>query len=140
MISKIRLVVKKNFNVKFLATMDGIIRKRYTANFKKEVVLAALRENHTLSELSSKFKVDSTQIRKWKSQLIDGIPDIFSSKATKKEEAEKELLDELNNQIGQLTVENDWLKKRSHLWKKEIVLIVNLLLNHTNDCVGNQTG
>ena len=59
--------------------------------------------------------VHSSQIHKWKSQVLDGIPEIFSSKAAKKEKSEKELIDELYKQIGQLKVENDWLKKKLEL-------------------------
>ena len=91
------------------------MRKNYPVNIKKKVALEALKGDQTLSELSSKFEVHSTQIHKWKSQVIDGISDIFSNKAAKKEKSEKELINELYKQIGQLKVENDWLKKKLEL-------------------------
>jgi len=88
------------------------MRKTYSNIVKKKVVLAALKEDQTLAELSSRFEVHSSQIHKWKSQVLDGIAEIFSNKAAKKEKSEKELIDELYKQIGQLKVENDWLKKK----------------------------
>jgi len=92
------------------------MRKAYSNNIKKKVALAALKGDQTLAELSSRFEVHSSQIHKWKSQVLDGIPEIFSGKAAaKKEKSEKELIDELYKQIGQLKVENDWLKKKLEL-------------------------
>lgn len=91
------------------------MRKKYPIGFKKKVVLAALKGDQTLSELSSRFEVNSTQIHKWKSIVVEGIPDILSTKAAKKESSEKALIDELYKQIGQLKVENDWLKKKLEL-------------------------
>lgn len=88
------------------------MRKTYSNIVKKKVALAALKGDQTLAELSSRFEVHSSQIHKWKSQVLDGIPEIFSSKVGKKEKSEKELIDELYKQIGQLKVENDWLKKK----------------------------
>ena len=91
------------------------MRKKYSNILKKRVALAALKGDQTLAELSSKFEVHSSQIHKWKSQVLDGIPEIFSSKAAKKENSEKKFMDELYKQIGQLKVENDWLKKKLEL-------------------------
>jgi len=91
------------------------MRKTYSNIVKKKVALAALKGDQTLAELSSRYEVHSSQIHKWKSQVLDGIPEIFSSKAAKKEKSEKELIDELYKQIGQLKVENDWLKKKLEL-------------------------
>ena len=88
------------------------MRKTYSNLVKKRVVLEALKGDQTLAELSSRFEVHSSQIHKWKSQVLDGIPEIFSNKTAKKEKSEKELIDELYKQIGQLKVENDWLKKK----------------------------
>ena len=94
---------------------EGTMRKTYSNILKKRVALAALKGDQTLAELSSRFEVHSSQIHKWKSQVLDGIAGIFSSKAAKKENSEKELIDELYKQIGQLKVENDWLKKKLEL-------------------------
>ena len=54
-------------------------RITYSANFKKKVALAALKENKTLSELAQEFKIHPSQIVKWKSQAIEGLEDVCAA-------------------------------------------------------------
>ncbi|RKY71075.1 MAG: IS3 family transposase, partial [Candidatus Latescibacterota bacterium] len=49
---------------------------------------------------------------KWKRQLLDELPYVFSKKREKTERAQEELVSELYRQIGQLKVELDWVKKK----------------------------
>jgi len=88
------------------------MRRNHTVNFKVKVALAALREDRTLSDLSSSFGVHSSQVQKWKKCVRDNLPSLFTKKAAKKEKSYEQLIDELYKQIGQLKVENDWLKKK----------------------------
>ncbi len=53
------------------------MRKSYTSAFKASVALAAIREEGTLSELSSRFDVPSTLISKWKSHLLEQSSSLF---------------------------------------------------------------
>ena len=77
------------------------------------MALAAAKGQKTIAELSQEYKVHPTQIVQWKKQLMDSLPEIFSVRR-KKEQQEQELLtNELYQQIGQLKVELDWLKKKS---------------------------
>jgi transposase len=55
-------------------------RTRYSAEFKSKVALEALREEQTLSELSSKYNVHPNQISKWKKEAIEGMASIFANK------------------------------------------------------------
>jgi len=55
-------------------------RNRYSAEFKAKVAMAALREEETLSELSSRFGVHPNLITKWKRQAADGLVELFSGK------------------------------------------------------------
>ena len=88
-------------------------RRNHSAQFKVKVALAAAKGQKTIAELSQEYKVHSTQIVQWKKQLMDSLPEIFSVRR-KKEQQEQELLtNELYQQIGQLKVELDWLKKKS---------------------------
>ncbi len=88
-------------------------RRNHSAQFKVKVALAAARGQKTIAELSHEYKVHPTQIVQWKRQLMDSLPEIFSVRR-KKEQQEQELLtNELYQQIGQLKVELDWLKKKS---------------------------
>ena len=90
-------------------------RKNYTARFKSKVALEAVKGQKTLSELASKYEVHPNQIGKWKQQLLDQISDIFVDKRRRKSDDDEKLKEQLYQQIGQLKVENDWLKKKAGL-------------------------
>jgi len=92
------------------------IRKNYSASFKAKVALEALKKEKTISQLSSEYGVHSNQISQWRKRLLEELPDIFSQKRKKKEKDTEEFQAELYQQIGQLKVELDWLKKKSKLF------------------------
>lgn len=93
--------------------MGRRVRRNYDENFKTKVVLEALKEQKTLAQLSSEFELQAHQISDWKKHVVSGIPSLFG---TKKEiisdEKEEELTAPLYQQIGQLKVELDFLKKK----------------------------
>ncbi len=89
------------------------MRKTYSANFKAKVTLAAIKEDKTMAELSSYFEVHRAQIQQWKKDALEELPNFFSKKKKKREKNNADLVDELYKQIGQLKVENDWLKKKA---------------------------
>ena len=91
------------------------MRKRYGSQFKAKVALAALKGEKTAAELSSHYGLHSSQIVRWKKQLEQSAPDIFSGKQEKAAQDGQRLKDELYRQIGQLKVELDWVKKKSGL-------------------------
>ena len=84
-------------------------RKRHSAEFKARVALEAAKDIKTLNELASQYGVHQTQISQWKKQLLDGIADVFSKQ--KKSVDTSKQIDDLYRQIGEVTVERDWLKK-----------------------------
>jgi putative transposase len=88
-------------------------RKRYDNRFKARVVLEALKNDRTIAEISSEHGVHANQITKWKRQVLDGLPGIFSSKPERDQRDNEALQAELYRQIGQLKVELDWLKKKA---------------------------
>jgi transposase-like protein len=90
-------------------------RRRHTAAFKAQVALEAAKEVKTLNELASQFGVHPVQIAKWKKQLLENIANLFIVNASKKDLSLVKRLDELYRQIGEVTVERDWLKKKLHL-------------------------
>lgn len=92
--------------------MDKNIRRKHPSAFKAKVAREALREQKTIAELSSGYGVHPTQITKWKQQALDGLETIFSERVVRKEEDTVKLIQSLYEQIGQLTVETDWLKKK----------------------------
>lgn len=91
----------------------GRIRRRFDAAFKAKVALEAIKNEKTISQLSSEYKVHPNQILQWKKRLLSELPGIFSRNGDKTKEDKEALTDELYKQIGQLKVELDWLKKKS---------------------------
>jgi len=87
------------------------MRKTYPGNFKAKVAVAAIRAEDTIAELSSKFEIHRVQIMRWKKEALTALPDVFSTGKDSKKQDQEKLIEELYMQIGQLKVENDWLKK-----------------------------
>lgn len=91
------------------------MRKRYDASFKARIALEAIKGDRTMAELAAAYGVHPVQISKWKKQVLDELPNVFSGQYERKEAQGKELIDQLYQQIGQLKVELDWLKKKAGL-------------------------
>ena len=87
-------------------------RRKYSDEFKAKVALEAIKGIHTMSELSSMFKVHPTVIANWKRQLLEGAASVFGSSNGKRGKSEQELTAPLYEEIGRLKVEVDWLKKK----------------------------
>lgn len=90
-------------------------RRNHTAAFKAQVALAAAKGDKTIAELASEYQVHPNQITQWKKQLLESLPEIFSRRRQNEQQEQKELNAQLYQQIGQLKVELDWLKKKSGL-------------------------
>ena len=88
-------------------------RKRFSSDFKARVAVEAIRGEKTISEIASKYEVHPNVVGQWKKRALESLPDIFSGKQKTKSAEESELRDRLYQQIGQLQVELDWLKKKT---------------------------
>lgn len=86
-------------------------RKRHSAELKAKVALEALKGERTLSELSARYNVHPNLITKWKKQAREGLVDVFSGGARKRDDEHERRIKELHEKIGQLTVEKDFLSK-----------------------------
>jgi putative transposase len=93
----------------------GNSRKQHSGVFKAQVAVAALRGDRTMSELSSEYGVHPTVITRWKKQALEGLPGLLSGKSDPKDKEAEVLQSRLYQEIGQLKVELDWLKKKSGL-------------------------
>lgn len=91
-------------------------RKRYTPEEKSKIVLELLREDSTLNEIAQKYEVSPQLISRWKTEFIENMPAVFDKKSAEMEKIKKEHIaekEELIQQIGQLSVEMNWLKKNN---------------------------
>lgn len=90
------------------------MRKSYDTAFKVKVALEAAKELKTTQELSAQYEVSAGQISQWKRQLLEGAEELFErpNKKKKREQETEEERDRLLKTVGQLTVENDFLKKK----------------------------
>ena len=86
-------------------------RKRYSAEIKARVALEAIKGQKTANEIASEYGVHPTQIAQWKKQALDELPHLFAS-AGSREKTDEALIAALYQEIGQLKVELDWLKKK----------------------------
>ena len=89
------------------------IRKKHSAAFKAQVALAAIREDATIAELSSKYGVHATVIHRWKKEAIEAMATGFSDKQQRQQSDHAVQIKELHAKIGQLTVEKDFLADAS---------------------------
>ena len=91
-------------------------RRNHDQNFKTKVVLEALKEQKTLAQLSTQFELHANQITDWKKQVVSAIPTLFEGKSEKQNALNSEQIEEITaplyQQIGQLKVELDFLKKK----------------------------
>src|ERR1041385_4705447 len=88
-------------------------RNQYSPEFKAKVALEALKEQQTLAELGACYGVHPTLVAQWKRQLREALPEVFTERRQKPDRSAEELQAQLYQQIGQLKVELDWLKKKS---------------------------
>jgi len=84
-------------------------RKSYSSGFKTKVVLEALQEREPIQDIGKKYEIHPNQISTWKSQFLAHANIVFE-KGKIKSDDEKEK-DELYKKVGQLQIENDFLKK-----------------------------
>ena len=93
-------------------------RNRYTAEFKAKVVLEVLREEQTVNEIAGKYELSPVMISRWKAEFLERATTVFEKKTNEAEKMRKEYeskQEHLEKLVGQLTVEVDWLKKKSGL-------------------------
>lgn len=92
------------------------MRKQYTPKQKAQIVLEILKEERTVAQIASEYGVHPNQLYKWKKQALEEFARLFEdeNKTERAKQAEHERqLDELYAEIGRLTTQVNWLKKKS---------------------------
>ena len=92
-------------------------RKQYSATFKAQVVLEALKETKTVAQLASEHQLHPNLLTKWKQEAITDLAQVFERKNSqaKVQEAQEQKVEQLYQEIGRLTTQVNWLKKKSGL-------------------------
>ena len=94
-------------------------RKRHSADFKAKVALEAIRGQKTINEIAAKYQVHPNLVTQWKKLALESLPQIFSLPTRRADRQREELEANLYQQIGQLKVELDWLKKKAGLFFRD---------------------
>lgn len=92
-----------------------MMRKKFEAGFKAKVALEAFRGEKTLSQISSEYGVHANLISRWKQELLQGAAGVFENRNNKQDNGQEEKIEKLYKSIGEMKVENDWLKKKLQL-------------------------
>jgi transposase-like protein len=90
-------------------------RRSFSADMKARIALEAIKGQKTVQEIASHYGVHPSQVTSWKRQAVEGTPGLFADRRSHPDMSEEALKAELYQQIGQLQVELDWLKKKSGL-------------------------
>lgn len=92
--------------------MEKKMRRRHTSDFKAKVALEALKEQKTMSQISQEYTLHANQISDWKKVVIERANELFETSAPTPEPDMEAITAPLYQQIGQLKVEMDFLKKK----------------------------
>jgi len=88
------------------------MKKVYSEEFKAKVALEAISGERPVAEIASVYEVHPNQVMQWKKKVLEQLPALFSRKKDKDKKKQDGEVDELYRQIGQLKVENEFLKKK----------------------------
>jgi putative transposase len=91
-----------------------MMRKQYSAAFKARVVQELLKEEKTLAQIASEYEVHPTQLKNWRAVALEGLPGLFEKQesTTDLKRAHEQQLSELYAEIGKLSTQVSWLKKK----------------------------
>jgi putative transposase len=93
------------------------MRKRCTPTIKAQVVRELLKEEKTLTQVAAEHGVHPTQLIKWRTIALDGLPSLFTRQdsTTALRTDYEARLTALYEEIGRLSTQVAWLKRKSGL-------------------------
>lgn len=91
--------------------------KKYSSEFKAKIVIEAIKADKTIAELASEYEVSVKNIQNWKKIFLENSEIIFKQAQAEKEHKEElkekdKMIDELYKEVGSLTVQVNWAKKK----------------------------
>ncbi len=91
-----------------------MMRKQYTTAFKARVVQELLKEEKTLAQIATEYEVHPTQLKNWRAVALEGLPGLFEKQdnTVALKAAHEQQLTDLYADIGKLTTQVAWLKKK----------------------------
>jgi transposase-like protein len=87
-------------------------RRKHTGRFKARVAIEAIAGHKTVNEISAEYGVHASQIQKWKKQALEHLPELLDGSRPSRRDTHEEVESRLYQQIGQLTMEVEYLKKK----------------------------
>ena len=87
-------------------------RRKHTGPFKARVAVEAMAGHKTVNQIAAEYGVHPSQVNQWKKQALDQLPEVLSDGRAGKESRHEEAEARLYQQIGQLTMEVEYLKKK----------------------------
>jgi transposase len=96
--------------------MGRASRKKYTPEFNAKMVLEALKDRSSLTELSEKYEVSSVMISRRKNESLANASGAFGSGTARAESEKEKEKDRLHRKIGELEIELDFAKRVSKSW------------------------
>ena len=88
------------------------VHRKFEPVLKARVALEAIKGEKTSAQISAEYGVHATQIAQWKQELIARSAEIFAKPDNSMARQQEELTDKLHKTIGEITMENNWLKKK----------------------------
>ena len=92
-------------------------RRKHPPEFKAKVVMEILSGEMTTLEASRKYRIKDSLLYRWKSEFWERLPQIYGEKQDLEGRRKDEKIAELERKVGQLTMDNEILKKASHSLK-----------------------
>lgn len=87
-------------------------RRKHTGQFKARVAVEAIAGHKTINEISAEYGVHASQIHKWKKQALEHLPELLDGSRPSRRDEHEATESRLYQQIGQLTMEVEYLKKK----------------------------
>lgn len=87
-------------------------RKQYSPAMKAKVGMEATLGIRTVAQIARQYQVHPTLVTQWKRVIRERLPELFETAGGKNHDDRDELICQLHQKIGELTVDRDWLKKK----------------------------